>query len=182
MCSLAGFLVSALPSGVRPAASVEPSPAALCTPGRGSHAAQGGGPAASLHYLTDVRAAGHSCHDRVVFEFEPGADEGTLGYEVAYREGPVTEDGRGRPVPVEGDASLVVRLSPARDVRLSGPSPQPTYHGPSSIRPSGAHHVREVRHVGSFEGAVTWAIGLDRQRPFEARVMQSPPRLVLDIP
>ena len=181
-CSLAGLLVSAMPSGVVSAASVESSPAAVCVPGPGSHAAQGGGTAASLHYLTDVRAAGHSCFDRVVFEFEPGPGEGALGYEVGYREGPVREEGRGRPVPVEGDATLVVRLSPARDVRLSEHSPQPTYRGPTTIRPPGARHVQEVRHVGSFEAAVTWAIGLDRERPFEATVMGSPARLVLDIP
>jgi hypothetical protein len=135
----------------------------------------------ALHYLTDERAAGHRCHDRVVFELERGADDGSPGYDLRYEEGPPRENGRGRPVPVDGDAVLVVRLTPARDVKITGPRPEPTYRGPYSIRPPHARHVEEVRHVGSFEGVVTWAVGLDERRPFTATVLASPIRLVLDI-
>ena len=146
-----------------------------------SRGAHGGGVETALHYLTDVRAAAHRCHDRVVFELERGPEDGSLGYRVEYRKGPLREDGRGRPVPVDGEAFLVVRLSPARDARLSGPDPGPTYHGPATIRPNGARHVVEVRRVGSFEGVVTWAIGLEEHRPFRAMVFESPTRLVVDV-
>lgn len=112
-CLFASLLASALLLG--PLASAGRSAAPVCMTGSDSDAAHVGGTGASLHYLTDVRAAGHPCRDRVVFEFEPRSDEGHLGYQVEYREGPLREEGRGRVVPVDGEAYLVVRLSPARD-------------------------------------------------------------------
>lgn len=175
------MLVSTLLLGPTPVASAGMRATRVCMTGSEYDAAHARGTDASLHYLTDVRAAGHPCYDRVVFEFEPGSGGGQLGYRVEYREEPLREEGRGRVVPVDGEAFLVVRLSPARDVRLRGPHPEPTYEGPDSIRPAGADHVREVRHVGSFEAAVTWAIGLDRRNPFAATVFESPRRLVIDI-
>jgi len=134
-----------------------------------------------LHYLSDVRAAGHQCYDRVVFEFEPQSGTADPGYAAGYQRGPLREEGRGDPVEVEGEAVVVVRMTPARDVRLSSGHPEPTYRGPDSIRPAGARHIVEVRHVGSFEGNVTWAVGLRERRPFAVTVLESPPRLVVDV-
>jgi hypothetical protein len=136
----------------------------------------------ALHLLTDVRAGRHRCFDRAVFEFrQADGERGALGYEAAYRDPPFREDGSGRPVDVEGDAFVVVRFRPARDVDLSTGRPEPTYDGPASVRPRGGIRIVEVRHAGSFEGVVTWIIGLDRKRPFSVDLLAAPPRLVVDV-
>lgn len=182
---LAG-LICAVSVTVTPPASPAATPegtqrASLPCPQRGDVTAKSStGDRAGLHYLTDVRAAGHPCHDRVVFEFQPGDHRGGPGYAADYRQPPLREDGRGRRVEVAGRHFVVVRMSPARDVRLSAGRAEPTYRGPDSIRPATARHVVEVRHVGSFEGRVTWAVGLHERRPFEVTVLDSPPRLVVD--
>ena len=48
-------------------------------------------------------------------------------------------------------------------------------------RSRGGTRIVEVRHAGSFEGAVTWIIGLDRKRPFSVDVLAAPSRLVVDV-
>lgn len=180
-------LVAPAPLGAHPGAVAHrtaPAPAGSC-PVEADDAAKskGHGQDRSLHYLADVRAAGHACHDRVVFEFEPGDRTAGPAYRAEYREDPVREDGRGRRVEIAGEETLVVRMSPVREARFSSEGrAEPTYGGPDSIRPRGARHVVEVRHVGSFEGVLTWAIGLRERRPFEVTLLDAPPRLVVDVP
>jgi hypothetical protein len=119
-----------------------------------------------VRFLTDVRAGAHRCFDRATFEFRM-SKERAPGYRVAYESAPIREDGSGRPVPVRGDAFLVVRLSPARDAEISDEGAlRPTYRGPDAVEPRGGTRIVEVRHVSSFEATVKWAIGLDRRRPF----------------
>ena len=134
-----------------------------------------------VRFLTGVRAGAHRCFDRATFEF--GRSEVHVpGYTVAYESPPIREDGSGRPVPVRGNAFLVVRLSPARDTRLSGPgAPQATYRGPEVVEPRGGTRIIEVRRVSSYEGAVTWAVSGDRRRPFRVSTLNSPPRVVVDV-
>lgn len=134
-----------------------------------------------VRFLTDVRAGAHRCFDRAAFEFQTSG-VGAPGYRVAYEEGPIREDGSGRPVPIRGDAFLVVRLSPARDTDIStADSPRSTYRGPDAVEPRGGRRIVEVRHVSSFEGTVKWAIGVDRRRPFRVTTLRSPPRVVIDV-
>ena len=134
-----------------------------------------------VRFLTDVRAGAHRCFDRAAFEFQTEGAE-PPGYRVGYEDGPIREDGSGRPVPVRGDAFLVVRLSPARDTDIStADSPRSTYRGPDSVEPRGGRRIIEVRHVSSFEGTVKWAIGVDRRRPFRVTTLPSPPRIVIDV-
>ena len=134
-----------------------------------------------VRFLSDVRAGAHRCFDRATFEFQTSMVPAP-GYRVAYESAPIREDGSGRPVPVRGSAFLVVRLSPARDTDMSGPSaPRPTYGGPKVVQPRGGTRIAEVRHVSSFEGAVKWAIGVDRRRPFRVTSLRFPPRVVIDV-
>lgn len=133
-----------------------------------------------MRFLSDVRAGMHRCFDRVTFEFRPGRDSG-VGYRAEYVEKPVREDGSSRPVDVDGEAVIVVRMAPAHDVKFSGGEARPTYQGPQAVSPPGGTRIMEARHISSFEGAVKWAIGVDRQRPFRVRTFASPPRLVIDV-
>ena len=134
-----------------------------------------------VRFLTDVRAGAHRCFDRATFEFQSSRARAP-GYRVAYEPPPIREDGSGRPVPVRGDAVLVVRLSPARDTDISGAAgPRATYRGPEVVEPRGGTRIVEVRRISSFEGTVKWAIGLDRHRPFRVTTLRSPPRVVIDV-
>jgi hypothetical protein len=134
-----------------------------------------------VRFLTDVRAGAHRCFDRATFEFQTSKARAP-GYRAAYESAPIRQDGSGRPVPVRGDAFLVVRLSPARDSDISGAgSPRPTYRGPAAVEPRGGTRIVEVRHVSSFEGTVKWAIGVDRRRAFRVTTLHSPPRVVIDV-
>ena len=78
------------------------------------------GPTATL---TAVRVANQGAVDRVVFEFS----DRVPGYAVRYVSRPITEDGSGNPVTVEGDAVLEVRMEPAQahggsDASAKGPA------------------------------------------------------------
>ena len=125
--------------------------------------------------LTAVRAARHEGYDRVVFEFRGAVP----GYEVAYTDEPVTEDGSGAEVEVEGEHVVLVRMENASGADLSTEEARPTYTGPNRIDP-GTPEVAEVVRTGDFEGVLTWAIGLRDEVDFRVTTLASPFRLVVD--
>lgn len=126
--------------------------------------------------LTDVRAARQDGYDRVVFEFENGVP----GYRVGYVERPVIADGSGNEVVVQGDAVLRVRMEPALDADLTHESAPRTYTGPSRFSPDSTV-VAELVRTGGFEAVLTWAAGIDGERPFRVSTLADPPRIVIDI-
>jgi hypothetical protein len=65
----------------------------------------------------------------------------------------LTMDPSGTSVTLEGSAG--VRIS------LQGVAGTPAYAGPTDLRP-GLVLLRETRQLGSFEGVVTWGLGLSR--------------------
>jgi hypothetical protein len=132
---------------------------------------------AGVALLTDVRAARHEGFDRVVFEFSP--ESAVPGYEVRYVDRPVVEDGSGREVQVAGGFVVVVRMTPASGVDLSGADLRRTYTGPDRIRP-GTPEVTELVRTGDFEAQLTWAIGLADRVDFRVLALAAPPRLVVD--
>lgn len=126
--------------------------------------------------LTGVRAASHSGYDRVVFEFENGIP----GYDVRYVEPPILADGSGEAVAVDGGAVLVMRMEPALDADLTQESAPRTYTGPTRFSPSASVVVELVR-TGGFEAVLSWAVGVDEQRPFRVTRLEDPARIVLDV-
>jgi hypothetical protein len=125
--------------------------------------------------LTDVRAARHEGYDRVVFQFK-----NTLpGYDVRYVHRPITEDGSGKVVTVEGGYVVRIRMESALDADLTQESAPRTYKGPQRFTP-GTPEVAELVRTGGFEGVLTWAAGLVDRVDFRVTTMQSPPRLVID--
>ena len=128
--------------------------------------------------LTRVEIGRNEGFDRVVFEFR---DE-LPGYRIEYVEPPLTEDGSGNPVEVEGSAFLVVRMEPASGFDLSVPEGELVYTGPRRLSgaEAGATTVREVVRTGDFEAVLTWAIGVDGRTPFAVSTLEGPARLVLD--
>ena len=134
-------------------------------------------------HLTGVTAAADPARpggSRVVFEF----DSVVPGYRIDYVQRPVTEDGSGDEVKVEGLALLQVRFENAGAARLEGEKVVRTYTGPDRVAASGDPGVvLEVVDAGDFEGVTTWVVGL-RQRVAGVSVstLSGPARLVLDVP
>ena len=165
------------------AASIEvptttPSTTPAVAPPVAAPAPPGGGRA----YLTAVRVAAADPGDgsRVVFEFEPNLP----AYRIAYIEPPVTEDGSGDAIAVEGAAVLQVRLEDAAGARLEGERVIRTYTGPKRVPATGsAGVVIEAVDTGDFEGVVTWALGLRARAPaITVTTLTGPSRLVIDVP
>lgn len=156
-----------------PAASTpapDPLPAASTEPVE--RAAENTDPA----LLTAVRAAQQDGFERVVFEFKNAVP----GYRVGYVDRPVTQDGSGSEVAVNGDAVLQVRMQGASGVDLSQPEAPATYAGPARLTP-GTSNVAELVRTGDFEGTLTWAIGLRQRSAFTVTTLDGPPRLVIDV-
>lgn len=132
---------------------------------------------ATRAYVADVRVASHDGFDRVVFEFE----DALPGYRVATTTRPVTEDGSGRTIEIEGDALLEVRFENAAMARIEGEKVVPVYEGPRRVTTEG-ELVQELVDAGDFEGIVTWVVGLDDD-PAAVRVstLTAPFRLVIDV-
>ena len=126
--------------------------------------------------LTAVRAASHEGYDRVVFEFRNGAP----GYDVRYVQRPVQADGSGEEVDVAGGSVLVVRMEPALDADLTKETAPRTYLGPARFTPDTSAVVELVR-TGGFEAVLTWAVGVDEERPFRVTRLEQPARIVLDV-
>jgi hypothetical protein len=146
--------------------------------GAGTDPVRSDGPGTGTALLTDVRVARHEGFDRVVFEFQ-----GNLpGYTVEYVQPPITEDGSGDEVDVDGDAFLSITMTPASGFDLSGEGEQ-TYDGPTRI--AGEEHgtsvIREVVRTGDFEAVLGWVVGLSDRVDFRVDEVSSPPRLVIDV-
>jgi hypothetical protein len=119
-------------------------------------------------YLTNVVAATDvgRCPDVVLFTFEkqpPGP-----GYEVSYQPASTAkiQDGSGNTIEIDGNAFLVVKLTPAMTAKIEGDEVTKTYPGPNRVVSDVPSLVKEVVKTGDFENTVTWVIGLDRERPF----------------
>ena len=135
-------------------------------------------PSSDTALLTRVEIGSHESYDRVVFEFR----DDLPGYRVEYVDGPLSEDGSGNPVEIDGTAFLVVRMEPASGFDLSVPEGELVYTGPRRLsgEDAGAATVREVVRTGDFEAVLTWAIGTNGVTPFVVSTLESPSRLVID--
>lgn len=130
-------------------------------------------------HLVDVRIGAREGGDRVVFEFDPVVP----GYTIDFTSRPVTQDGSGEEVAVEGAALVMVRLENASTARVEGEQVVLTYKGPKRIKGSGTSVVTEAVLVGDFEGIVNWVIGLkSKPETLNVTALGGPSRLVVDIP
>jgi hypothetical protein len=130
-------------------------------------------------YLTNVSLNAGTCSDKVTFEFEKQAPG--PGFDVSYQPGSTAkiEDGSGNPIPVAGNAFLVVKVTPAMTAKIEGDHVTKTYTGPRRLTVGDDSIARDVVKTGDFEGVVTWVIGLDQQRRFTTDASDS--QLVVEI-
>lgn len=134
------------------------------------------GSAAEVVRLVDVRTGTHEGHDRVTFEFEGGMP----GYRIGYAERPITQDGSGDEIDVEGDAVVTVVFNPATGVRFEGEKVIDTYPRAKRRIEPGTPLLAEVVWTGDFEAYLSWAVGLRSERPFRVDELDGPPRVVID--
>lgn len=133
-------------------------------------------PDAETAHLTDVRVGSHDGFDRITFEF----DAPIPGYVVDYTTRPVTEDGSGANVPIDGAAILNVRLFPSMTARIEGDKVVPTYTGEKRFKPGTAIVVEAVK-TGDFEAVVNWTFGLTQKTPFRVSTLTGPDRIVVEL-
>jgi hypothetical protein len=128
--------------------------------------------------LERVAVGRHEGYDRVVFQFKNALP----GYRVEYVQPPLTEDGSGKPVSVQGNAIVAVRMEQASGFDLNTAEGVMVYKGPRRIDGSGAGTsiVQELVRTGDFEAVLSWAIGLSDKVDFRVQTATSPARLIID--
>lgn len=124
--------------------------------------------------LHTLRVGSHEDFDRVVFEH---AGDGMPAWRVEYVERP-TQPGSGGTVDMPGSAFIAVHAQGLRP----GNAGEDAGHRVGARDWSGASSIiRSTYSTVVFEGASTYYIGLDRERPFEVRALEDPTRLVVDV-
>ena len=95
---------------------------------------------------------------------------------------PLKEDGSGKPVSVQGNAVVVVRMDPASGFDLNTGEGVMVYKGPKRIdgAAAGTSVVQELVRTGDFEAVLSWAIGLSDKVDFRIQTAESPARLIVD--
>jgi hypothetical protein len=148
-----------------------------CDPARG-------GNEGNVAQLVDVRVGAHEGYDRVTFEFGPPADGQYFGlppYQVTTATPPITEDGSGEPVDVEGTHFAILIMHGASGVEFNPDGYKLSYTGPKDFRP-GFSALEEARQTGDFEAVLSWAFGLNGASCWQVHVLQDPMRVAIDFP
>jgi hypothetical protein len=143
-----------------------------------------GGTEGNVAQLVDVRVGAHEGYDRVTFEFGPPADGQYFGlppYRVTPATPPITEDGSGDPVHVDGTYFAVLIMQGASGVEFNPEGYKLSYTGPKVFRP-GFTALEEARQTGDFEAVLSWAFGLNSASCFQVHVLEDPMRLAIDFP
>lgn len=134
--------------------------------------------------LVAVRVGSHTGYDRITFEFAPPkapSPANTLPKYSVTKVDQVTQDGSGNPVQIGGAALYSLVMQGASGVDLSGSEPVITYKGPKEFKPN-FPVLTELEHAGDFENVLSWGIGLKAPRCIKTSQLNSPLRLVVDIP
>ena len=127
--------------------------------------------------LMDIRFGAHPGFARIVFDI---TGSGTPMYHVRYENPPFFTDGEGAEIEINGEAFLVVTMSPVVSYNPESEEFELVYTGERELYP-GLAPIVEVINTGDFEGQMTWIIGLTGQKGFRVEVLQDPLRLVIDI-
>jgi hypothetical protein len=131
----------------------------------------------------EIRTGGHECFERIVVELAPydsPVPAAFPGYWIRYEDGPVFLGESDETVEIAGDATMLITI--ASWMYDTGADGRPTeYAGAIDLFPSNVTFIEEIRLVDNWEGVHTWAIGLDRARPFVVERLSSPDRLVVDL-
>jgi hypothetical protein len=154
-----------------PAPSPTPSPSAspfVCLTGQSTLTHQIAPP---LALIDAVRTGTHLGYDRLTIEFKD-ATTGTITI-VPQANTKFVKDASGQSVTLAGKYGLLIRIS--------GADNHTAYTGLTDFKTPSYRGIREVRLVGDYEGYVNWAVGLTAGACYQATILTSPARLVIDI-
>jgi hypothetical protein len=161
---------SASPSAL-PTPSPSPSPTAsplACTTNPSILTNQVAPP---LAFIAAVRTGTHAGYDRLTIEFKD-ARTGTIKITPQANTKFILE-GSGKPVTLAGKYGLLVKIT--------GADNHTAYTGAADFKTPIYPGILEVREIGDYEGTVLWAVGLSSPACYQAQMLLSPARLVIDI-
>lgn len=125
--------------------------------------------------MLDARLASQGSVDRFVLEFEEAVPP---LWEVAYGDEPIAGECVAPQVSV--GTFLNVRAYPSAGMDYHRQPPRASYQGPKRLQ-SDTRAIREALFTCDFEGGLTWALALDRRLPFRVEMLESPPRLLVEV-
>lgn len=124
-----------------------------------------------LAFIDAVRTGTHVGYDRLTIEFKD-ATTGTI--KITPQANPkFILDGSGKPVTLAGKYGLLIKIT--------GADNHTAYTGATDFKTPTYPGILEVREIGDYEGTVQWAVGLSTPACYQAQMMASPTRLVIDI-
>jgi hypothetical protein len=111
--------------------------------------------------LVGVEVSTEAGFDRIAFRFAPSAPGSAAPLvaptgELREARPPFVQGASGLPLDVNGDRFVSIVF---RDMILGDDQGDPTYDGPTDLRPSGPA-IRHVVLSEAFEGVVSWIVGL----------------------
>ena len=125
--------------------------------------------------MVDARLASQGFVDRFVLEFEEVVPP---RWEVAYGDEPISA--LCVAPQVSAGAFLNVPAYPSAMMDYHRQPPRASYQGPKRLQ-SDTRAIREAHFTCDFEGDLTWALALDHRLPFRVEVLESPPRLMIEV-
>lgn len=124
-----------------------------------------------LAFIDAVRTGTHAGYDRLTIEFKD-ARTGTITI-TPQANTKFIRDAKGDTVTLAGRYGLLIKID--------GADNHTAYTGQTDVKTPSYPGILEVREVGDFEGKVQWGVGLSSSVCYQATLMASPTRLVIDI-
>jgi hypothetical protein len=164
----------ALGHGPTPTPSVAPSPSPTASP-----FVCGSAPvtvtnqtAPPVALIAAVRPGSHPPdYDRLVIEFK-SSQTGTIKI-APQANSKFTMGASGATVTLAGKFGLLITIQ--------GADNHTAYSGPTDFKTPKYLGIREVRYLGDFENTTQWGVGLSASACYQATMLTSPTRLVVDI-
>ncbi len=125
-----------------------------------------------VELIKAVRTGSHPGADRITVEFK-GAAAGTTIDIIPQANTQFVMDGSGATVGLAGKYGLLIRIK--------GADNHTAFSGSTDIKTPTFAEILEARKVGDFEGVVQWGVGLASSACYQAIIISSPTRLVIDI-
>jgi hypothetical protein len=157
--------------GPSPSTVPSPSPTAspfVCVSDALTLTNQTAPPLALIDY---VRTGSHAGYDRLTFEFK-NSTTGTIKL-IPQANTKFVTDAQGKTVTLAGKYGLLIKIT--------GADGHTAYAGSTDYKTPSYPGMLEVRQIGDYEGTVQWAVGLSSSACYQATMMASPTRLVIDI-
>jgi hypothetical protein len=166
------------PSASAPTQTATPSASSALPSGFSTQPQSGGSTPSPASLLRVIRTGRHGGFDRIVFEFAGPAP----AYDVRYVRR-VVEDPSGRPLTLDGNATLQVVLRGATlntTPQVPDPSSAESYKGPRRIQPD-LQNVQEIALAGDFEAVLSFGVGVADRTPFRVTSRTTPARVLIDV-